>query len=106
MTARKSPTAQQVRLHLRPEVQYGETRQKFVSSDTALRIDTRRESWSIEPLGMDLTLQEGDTVALAPTSPLKGLAKQMLSSPGPDQQPERTVVLIRVSRVPTAVDQL
>lgn len=106
VTARETTTPQQIELRLRPEVQYGETKQKFVSSDTALRIDTRRESWSIEPLEFHLQLQEGDTFVIAPTMPLKGLAKQMLSSPGPDQQPQQTVMLVRVAQVPTAVDRL
>ncbi|MEM1068028.1 MAG: hypothetical protein AAGI63_03970, partial [Planctomycetota bacterium] len=106
MTARPSSNAQQIELNLQPEVQYGDSRQKFVSSDTALRIDTRRESWAIEQLEMNLTLQEGDTIVFAPTMPLKGLAKQMLSSPGPDQQPQQTIILLRVAQVPTAVDQM
>lgn len=106
MSAREVTNARQVQLNLRPEVQYGESKPTFVSSDTALRIDSRRESWSLEALDMNLTLREGDTVTLAPTHPIKGLAKHMLTSSGPDQQAQQTIILIRVSKIPTAVDQL
>lgn len=106
MTGRETSISEQIQLRVRPEVQYGESKPKFVTSDTALRIDSRRETWSIEPLEMELTLQEGETITIAPTLPLKGLAKQMLSSAGPDQQTQQTIILIRIAQVPTAIDQL
>jgi hypothetical protein len=96
----------QVRLRLRPEIQHGSMRQRWVSSDSALRIDTRREAWSLETLDISLDVSEGDTVLVTGTAPAKGLGKQMLSGVGADQSPQQLIVLINVIRVPTIAETL
>lgn len=106
LTATKADTQEQVRLKIRPEIQFGDTRQKWVSSESALRIDARRETWSIPELDVDVLASERDTIILAPATPVAGLAKQMLIGAGADQQSQQLVVLIRVAQVPSAVDQL
>ena len=106
ITATKTESANQVRLRFRPEIQYGDTWQKTVRSDTAYRIDTRRESWSLAELDLDVTASENDTFVLSATTPATGMAKHMLTGAGSDSQPQQLVLLIRVARVPSAADLL
>ncbi|QDT05769.1 hypothetical protein K227x_41730 [Rubripirellula lacrimiformis] len=97
---------QQIMLKLRTEIQHGEMRQKWIGSDSAIRIDQRRETWSIPSLDLDIEAAQGDMIVIAPTWPLTGLAKRMLAGLNADNQEEQIVVLIRIDRVPTAIDQL
>lgn len=106
LAATQADSANQIRLKIRPEIQYGDTKQKWVSSDTALRIDSRRETWSLPELDLNLVASEQDLIVLAPTRPLKGLAKRMLSGTGSDQEDEELYVLLRIVQIPSAVDQL
>ena len=106
MTVTQAGTANQVQLNLRPEIQHGDTRQKWVSSGSAIRIDSRRETWSMPELDLSLLASEGDLIVFAPTQPLRGLAKHMLAGSGSNQEREQLVVLIRVLQVPSAADQL
>ena len=98
----------QLQLHLRPEIQHGEARQQWVKADTsmALRVDNRRDTWSIPELDIDVTASEGDTLVLAAASPLSGLAKHMMTGSGADNSMEQLVLLIRIAHVPSAVDKL
>ncbi|TWU48385.1 hypothetical protein [Rubripirellula reticaptiva] len=96
----------QIELSLRTEIQHGETQQKWVGSDSAIRIDQRRETWPIPSLDLNLEVAEGDVLVLAPTWPLTGLAKHMFSGQNADHQPEMVVLLIRVAQVPTAIDRI
>ena len=77
-----------------------------MSSDTALRIDSRREAWQLECLNLQFNAQEGDLIVIAPTQPLHGLAKHMLSGTGQDNQQEQLILLIRVAQIPTLVEEL
>lgn len=106
ITATRGPSPQQVRLRFRPEIQFGDTRQKWVSSDTAIRIDSRRDTWSIPELDLTTTAQEGQTLVIAPTTPISGLARHMLTGAGPDHSEVQVIVLVRVAQVPTAAEQL
>ena len=106
LTATQADSANQIRLKIRPEIQYGDTKQKWVSSDTALRIDSRRETWSLPELDLNLIASEQDLIVLAPTRPLKALAKRMWSGTGSDQEDEELYVLLRIVQIPSAVDQL
>ena len=106
VTATAGKRASEISLQLRPEVQHGEMKHKWVSSDTALRIDARRETWSIDHLDLNLNAVEGDTFVVAATNPPIGLAAQMLVGTTPDQAPQQILVLIRVDQVPTPAEQL
>lgn len=103
-TIGESPHA--VTLRLRPEIQHGAMRQSFVESDSAIRIDTRRESWSLPSLNLDFTAGEGETLVIAGTTPAIGLGKQMLTGSSADRQNEQLVVLVRVDRIPTMADRM
>ena len=106
LSASQSDTPEQIRLRLRPEIQHGSAKQKWVSSDTAIRIDTRRETWALDMLNIDVTAAEGDTIVVAPALPMQGIAAKMLSGSGNDQEDLQLVILIRLSHVPTAADRL
>lgn len=102
-----APTAQQqFQLHLRPEIQHGEMRQTVIGGDSAFRIDRRRQTWPLETLALDIIANQGDVLVIAPTTPAAGLGRSMLSGINADNQEEQIIVMIRVDRVPTAVDLL
>ncbi len=106
LTSNRGKTPEQIELKIHPEIQHGDTVRKWVSSDTALRIDSRREAWQLECLNLQFNAQEGDLIVIAPTQPLHGLAKHMLSGTGQDNQQEQLILLIRVAQIPTLVEEL
>ena len=106
LSGTRAVTPDQIQLKIHPEIQHGTTVQKWISSDTALRIDSRRESWQLSALNLDLLVKEGDLLVIAPTQPLHGLAKHMLSGTGSDNQNEQLVLLIRVEQIPTLIAKL
>ncbi|TWU60248.1 hypothetical protein Poly51_05230 [Rubripirellula tenax] len=95
-----------VHLSLRTEIQHGELRQKYVGAEAAMRIVQQRDTWAIPTLDLDIEAAEGDTIVIAPTWPLTGLAKHMFSGINADNQLEQIVLLIRVTQVPNAIDSL
>ncbi|QDT11529.1 hypothetical protein [Planctomycetes bacterium K23_9] len=99
-------TTREINLQLRPEIQHGSMRQRWISSDTALRINTRRETWSLESLDLNLTGVEGDTFFIGGTTPRVGLGKQMLSGHRSDNSQHQVVMLITFDQIPTAAEQL
>lgn len=106
MVATPGESTGEVNVRLRPEIQHGAMRQKWVSSDAALRIDTRRETWSIEQLDVNLSGMEGDTFVVAASQPAAGLAAQMLGGTSADNLPQQVMVVIRIAQVPSPVDNL
>ncbi|NNE00335.1 MAG: hypothetical protein HKN47_23700 [Pirellulaceae bacterium] len=106
LTPTSGNTPQQINLRFRPEIQHGSMRQSWVSSDTALRIDTRRETWSIDQLDFMLTGVENDTFVMGTTAERIGLGKQMLSGTSSDNTHQQVVVLITLAQVPTPADQI
>ena len=100
VTPRSSREPGQIQLQLRPEIQFGGMRQRYVRSDSAIRIDTRRDSWSLDELDLNVTLSEGQTLVLAATKPAYGLGEQMFSGQDSNQEQQQLVVLIDVVRVP------
>ncbi|MAI69578.1 MAG: hypothetical protein CMM01_01500 [Rhodopirellula sp.] len=106
LTSNRGPTPEQIEIKLHPEIQHGDTVRKWISSDTALRIDSRRESWQLKCLNLQLNAQEGDLIVMAPTQPLGGIAKHMLSGTGQDNQQEQLILLVRVTQIPTLIEEL
>lgn len=106
LTSSRGNTPEQIELKLYPEIQHGDTVRKWVSSDTALRIDSRREAWQLECLNLHLDVQEGDLIVLAPTQPLRGLAKHMLAGTGQDNEHQNLILLIRVTQIPTLIEEI
>lgn len=106
ITATSAESPEQIHLQFRPEIQHGDARQKWVSSDSAIRIDSRRETWSLPELDIDLTAAEQTTVVIAAAMPAMGLAKEMLTGVGADQKPQQVIMLATVTQIPSAIDEL
>jgi hypothetical protein len=106
ITATSAANPKQLQLRLRPEIQHGAMRQKYVTSESALRIDMRRETWAIAELDLDVLVDEGDTLVIAPTDPVTGLGQHMLTGTAADQTLERVMVLLRIAQVPSPIDLL
>lgn len=108
VTPRPAATAMQVELNLRPEIQHGAMRQDWIPSDTtaALRIDRRRESWSLKELDLLLSVSEGDLFVIAGTAEPTGLGQQMLCGNRADNMQQQVVMLIEVAQIPKPTSSL
>ncbi len=84
ITAENGPRHGQSLLQIRPEIQYGAVHQKFISSDTAVRILAGRDRWELSELNLAWAAQPGATLVIAPvvqpaeSEPTFGLGQQML----------------------------
>lgn len=84
ITAENGPRMGQSRIQIRPEIQHGAVRQKFISSDIAVRIQAGRDRWELSELNLTWTAQPGSTLVIAPviqaaeSEPTFGLGQQML----------------------------
>ena len=105
-TATDAGHPKEIRLAIEPTVQHGTARQKWVSSDSAIRIDTRRETWDLDMLNMTMDLQSGDTLIFASNRPTRGIGPKMLSGKGEDQSERELIVLIHVTHVPLPSDRI
>lgn len=112
-----------MRLRLRPEVQHGQMRQQFVGggSNSGLRIDQRRESWSLPSLDLNWLLGQDELIVVTAdqyshssendsasieNSAQGGdscLATQMFTGKNSDHRDEQLVLLIRVTQLPTTI---
>jgi len=89
-----------IRIRMQPEIQYGGMRQTWVGSDSALRIDNRRESWLLESLMFEMELAKGSTIVAGATSPASGLGSQMFTGMTADGEVDHVLMVINVSSVP------
>ncbi|WP_146399660.1 hypothetical protein [Planctomycetes bacterium CA13] len=101
ITPTKASTAGQIRLQCRPEIQHGSMRQKWVSSDSALRIDSRRDTWSLESLDIEFQGSEGDLFLIAGSLPTRGFGKEMMTGNSADNIEQQVVVLLKIEKLPT-----
>ncbi len=62
-----------VRLKLLPEIQYGAMRPTWVGSDSALRLESRRERWVLDDLALEVDLAEQGTLVVGAVFPERGL---------------------------------
>ncbi len=106
LTAEPGKQSGSVRIRFRPEIQHGHARRNWVSSESAVRIDSRRETWPLEQLDLEIIGSEGDAFLIAGGSPLEGLAKNMLGGVSADSTPHQVAVLVTLDQIPNAIDQL
>ena len=106
VTPSMGASSAEIQLRLRPEIQHGHMRQHWVSSDAALRMESRRETWSLEELDLELTGSEGDAFLIGATVPRVGLGKQMLSGHGSDNSQQQVVLILTLQQIPTSAEML
>lgn len=104
MTATPGIYPKQASLRLRPEIQHGHMKQKWVSSDNALRMDHRRDTWSLKELEWELTGKEGDMFIISGVLPIRGVGGQMLSGISADQKEHLVVLLLKLAKVPAVTE--
>ncbi len=107
ITPTQASGVKQVDLHFRPEIQFGDARQKWISSDTAMRIDTRRDVWSIPEL--DLTVTAERTRHACDRGHIPGRGTGQAHADGNRFRittRNRLSLIVRVAQVPSAVDKL
>jgi len=106
VTPQQGQSSSEIRLIMRPEIQHGDMRQDWVTGDAALRIDVRRQSWSLDSLEFELVGGEGDLFIVSETATRRGLGQMMLGGKNVDQMEQQTVLLIRIANVPTPAEKL
>lgn len=106
LTATEANHPKQIRLAIEPMIQHGNAKQKWVSSESAIRIDTRRETWDLTMLNLTTEMRAGDTIVFAPTRPQRGIGPKMLSGKGEDQSDRELIVLIHVTEIPLPSEQI
>ncbi|TWU36187.1 hypothetical protein Poly41_39410 [Novipirellula artificiosorum] len=104
ITPSKTSISGQIELKCRPEIQHGQARQKWVPSDSAIRIDSRRDTWSFDALDIEWVGGEGDMFVVTATQPAIGLGKQMMSGDSASQTEQQLVVLIKIDKMPTIAE--
>lgn len=95
-----SVDARSLQLSLRPELQYGQMRQVWVGTDAALRLDNRRQSWSLEELEIDMRLQQGAMLVAGTVDPPIGLGRQMFTGLTAEGDDDQVLMIIRVAELP------
>jgi hypothetical protein len=90
-----------VRMKLQPEIQYGAMKQTWVSNDSALRIDNRRDSWSMPDLGFEVQAVAGAVLVIGAVMPPHGLGQQMFTGKTADGDTDHVLMLIHVADLPS-----
>ena len=106
ITPHSGRSAGELRFRIRPEVQHGDMRQDWVKGEAALRIDVRRESWSLDSMEFELTGSEGDLFVISEAAVRKGIGRQMFGGKTVDQLEQQTILLIRIGNIPTPAEKL
>ncbi len=94
----------QATLELTPEIQHGEYRQTFVSSDYGVRPEMKRQHQAWPELRLSARLRPGQILAIAATQPPKALGSAFFTTHTADRSVEHVVLLVRLSE--TQLDEL
>jgi hypothetical protein len=106
ITAEHGPRSGQTSLKIRPEIQHGAMRQKFVSSDTAVRIQAGRDRWELSELNITWETHPGATLVIAPVmqpsenEPTFGLGRQMLRDTDHLADDQHIVAFLQIEKKP------
>lgn len=90
-------------LRLIPEVKHGDRKQAWVSSEQALRMESRRATQIIEHLTIDMPLREGQALLITPTKTLKGLGQQMFVGKRIDSVQDVVALVLRLAKEPNVI---
>lgn len=96
--------ANQAEVELIPEVQHGDMKQSFVSTEFGIRPEVRRPRQQWRELSMKLNLRANQVFAVAATLPPKALGTAFFTTKTADQSEQNVVLLLRVAD--TQVDEL
>lgn len=80
-----------------PEVQFGEQRTTYVSSEFGLRQEVKRDSKIWKQLKIRAAMATGDTLMLSSTKPSKALGHAFFTSETSQQSEDRVVALVRLA---------
>lgn len=104
MTASRASSVRKIDLHIVPEIQHGQMLQRWVGSDSAMRIDTRRDAWTLTELGFLLTGGENASFVIGETTPRRGLGKEMLSGENAGRVQQQVILVLSLHNIPTPAD--
>ncbi len=94
----------QATIQLIPEIQHGETRQAFVSTEFGVRPDLRRQHQAWPELEIRTRLRQGQVLMVASTLPPKALGQALFVTQTAELSQEHVVLLIRLAA--TQLDEL
>jgi len=83
-----------------PEVQYGESQNRYITTDFGMRQELKRPTKVWKPLKVRATLGKGEILVVAATQPPKSLGGAFFLSQTIQQQEEHLILLIRLSETP------
>jgi hypothetical protein len=87
-------------IELVPEVQYGESQNRFITTDFGMRQELKRPTKVWKSLKIRASLHQGDVLVLAATQPPKSLGGAFFVSQTIQQEEEHLILLIRLSETP------
>jgi hypothetical protein len=91
-------------IELTPEIQHGEHRQTFVSTEFGVRPEMRRAQQVWKELKMEVKLNPGQVLVVSSTMPPKSLGSAFFVAKTADQSEERVLLLLRLAE--TQLDEL
>lgn len=92
------------RITLTPEIQHGELRQAYVSSDFGVRPELRRDQVIWKDLTIDATMREGQVLIVAGSQPPRCVGQAFFVSNNADRGHDHLILAIRLSE--TQLDDL
>lgn len=90
-------------LRLIPEIKHGNLKQSWVSSEQALRMESRRSTQIIEHLIIEIPLRVGQALLISPTSTPRGLGQQMFMGKRIDATQDVVALVLRLSKEPNVL---
>lgn len=94
----------QATIELTPEIQHGEHRQSFVSTEFGVRPEMRRSQQTWHQLKIGTRLHPGQILMVAGTQPSKALGRAFFTTKTAEQTEEHVVLLVRLAE--TQLDEL
>ena len=91
-------------IKLVPEIQYGQARQSFVSSEFGVRPEMKREQQRWEQLAISARLRPGQVLMIGSVQPTRSIGEAFFTTNTAEQTREHTLLLIRL--VGTQLDGL
>lgn len=91
-------------IELTPEIQHGQHRQSYVSTEFGVRPELKRAQQTWRDLSIKLKMKPGEVLVLAGTRPAKALGRAFFITRTADQSEEHVVLLLRLAG--TRLDEL